>query len=45
VAHERRDWMKPVLLPARKVDPEVGTTLAKRGAIGTTSAGRGPVFH
>lgn len=22
VAHERRDWMKPVLLPARKVDPE-----------------------
>jgi hypothetical protein len=22
VAHERRDWMKPVLLPSRKVDPE-----------------------
>jgi hypothetical protein len=22
VAHGRRDWMKPVLLPARKVDPE-----------------------
>jgi hypothetical protein len=22
VSHERREWMKPVLLPARKVDPE-----------------------